>query len=76
MKECDYPGHATWTLTAENDGEYLLLEMLIRALRRVRVTAGPERLGVRSRRGAQVNVHEAGFTTEMPLVLRPARETM
>lgn len=34
VNKCDFPGHATWTLTAENDGEYLMLEMLIRALRR------------------------------------------
>lgn len=29
----------------------------------------PIGLGLRSRRGAQVNVHDTGFTTEMPLVL-------
>lgn len=30
----DFPGHATWAITAENDGEYLMLEMLMRALQR------------------------------------------
>jgi hypothetical protein len=34
VDKCDFPGHATWAITAENDGEYLMLEMLTRALRR------------------------------------------
>jgi hypothetical protein len=33
-KKQDYPGFATFELTAENDAEYLLLCMLVRALRR------------------------------------------